>query len=150
MLVEGEQIVAVGRGADLRRDAAREHHLDGVLLPGFVDAAPQLELGAATALASPGPYVSWLQAVQGYTAGWSAETWAVSARRGVHLLLRSGSTCVGDAVLRGPGVPAAARAGLLGTSWIEIGWVDNREHDQVVTALAQAITGAVFLMRVGV
>ncbi|MGI8873830.1 MAG: amidohydrolase family protein [Egibacteraceae bacterium] len=139
VLVAGERIVKVGRAVELRRDAVREHHVEGVLLPGLVDGATQVELGAATALAAPGPYVPWMKAVSGYTASWSAQDWAGSARRGVHLLLRAGTTCAGDAVLRGAGVPAAARAGLGGTSWVEVGWVDNREHDQVVTALERTL-----------
>lgn len=139
VLVEGDTIVAVGEATALRRRAGREQHVDGVLLPGLVNAHTHLELADAGELAQPGPQHRWHDAVDGLTSGWSAEQWQHSARRGVLHALRWGTTCVGDVVHNGAGVPAAVRAGLAGDSWVQISEVDVREHDGVLAALRHTL-----------
>ncbi|CAN5912524.1 amidohydrolase family protein [soil metagenome] len=139
VLVTGDEIVAVGDATVLRRDADREQHIDGVVLPGLVNAHTHLELADAAQLAQPGPQHHWQQAVDGLTDGWEPARWQHSARRGVLHALRWGTTCVGDVVHRGPGVPAASRAGLAGDSWVRIADVDVREHDAVLSALRHTL-----------
>lgn len=139
VLVSGDTIVAIGEGIALRRDADREQHVDGVLLPGLINAHTHLELADASRLAQPGPHHRWVAAVDGATASWTPEQWQRSARHGVLHALRSGTTCVGDVVHRGPAVPAACRAGLAGDSWIRIADVDRREHDAVMGALRHTL-----------
>ena len=139
VLVSGDAIVTVGEATVLRRDADREQHVEGVLLPGFVNAHTHLELADAVDLAQPGPRHHWQRAVDGMTATWSPTRWQHSARRGVLHVLRWGTTCVGDVVHRGPGVPAASRAGLTGDSWVQIVDVDVREQDAVVAALRHTL-----------
>ncbi len=139
VLVSGESVVAVGEATVLRREADREQHLDGVLLPGLVNAHTHLELADAAALAEPGPHHLWARAVDGATAQWDDARWQHSARRGVLHALRHGATCVGDVVHRGAGVPAAVRAGLAGDSWVRIADVDVREHDAVLSALRHTL-----------
>jgi len=140
VLVSGEGIVAVGEATALRRRAEREHHVDGVLLPGLVNAHTHLELSDAAWLAQPGPHHRWQDAVDGLQRTWTPEQWQHSARRGVLHALRWGTTCVGDVVHSGTGVPAASRAGLAGDSWVLISDVDAREQDRVLAALRHTLT----------
>ena len=139
VLVEGDRIVGVGSAADLRPHAARSHHVDGVILPGLVNARTRTEHTDAAQLAARGTHRDWVEAVAGYTAGWDDARVSRSAQRGVHALLRAGTTCVGDVIGRGPGVPAASRAGLHGDSWVEIDDVDVAHHDAVLSALERTL-----------
>ena len=140
VLVSGDTIVAVGEATALRRQADREQHVDGVLLPGLVNAHTHLELADAAWLAQPGPYHRWQDAVDGLLSTWTPRQWQHSARRGVLHALRWGTTCVGDVVHNGAGVPAACRAGLAGDSWVQITDVDIREQDDVLAALRHTLS----------
>lgn len=124
VLVEAGVVLAVGPAAGLRQDAARVHEIDGVLLPGLVDAHTHLELADAAAVPPE---------------GWADERWGRSAHRGVTAALRGGATAVGDVVTRGPGVPAAAHARLHGTSWVEVDGVDVSHHDEVLAAVERTV-----------
>ena len=139
VLVSGERVVAVGEATALRRRADREQHIEGVLLPGLVNAHTHLELADAGWLAQPGPHHHWQDAVDGLLRTWTPEQWQRSARRGVLHALRWGTTCVGDVVHNGAAVPAASRAGLAGDSWVQIADVDVREQDAVVAALRHTL-----------
>lgn len=139
VLVDGEQIIAVGSADDLASSAERRHHIDGVLLPGLVDGHTCLEQSDAREIARPGPFHQWLRAVGGYVSMWGSERWARSARRGVQDALRHGVTAVVDTVVRGPAVPAASRAGLRGHSLVQVMNVDRREQDDVIAALRHSL-----------
>jgi aminodeoxyfutalosine deaminase len=139
VLVQDGLIMAVGTRSDLRPSADREHHVDGVLLPGLVDGHTTLEHSDARGLAKPGPAHLWLRALIGYTATWDAERWTRSAHRGVQDALRHGVTAVVDTVVRGPAVPAAGRAGLAGHALVQLQLVDHDEHDPVIAALGAAL-----------
>ena len=150
VLVVDGVVAAVGAAAALRRDAAREHHVDGVLLPGLVNGHTHLELTDAAALARPGPVHAWSAAVAGLTGGWSDERWSRSAHRGVLAALRGGATTVGDVTTRGPAVPAASRAGLRGHSFVEVRGVDATTVDSVAAQVAAALGLPAEGRRVGV
>ncbi len=139
VLVTDGVIMALGTRSDLRPSADREHHVDGVLLPGLVDGHTVLEHSDVREIARPGPFHVWLRAVLGYTSGWDAERWTRSAHRGVQDALRHGVTAVVDSVLRGPGVPAASRAGLAGHSLVQVMLVDADQHDDVLAAVATSL-----------
>lgn len=139
VLVDGDRIVEVGERSHLAREATRVHEVEGVLLPGLVDGSTVLEYADAAALAVPGPAHAWLAALHGTTAGWSGDAWTRSARRGVQQLLRAGVTAAGDVVLRGPAVPAASRAGVVGTSWVEVAMVDVDTVDAVLRQVEHAL-----------
>lgn len=138
VLVESDRVVAVGPRDELCARADRHHRVDGVLLPGLVDARTRIECADVPSPAN-GPYHHWRDAVVSPLAEWDGARVGRSAQRGVHALLRSGTTCVGDVVLRGPGVPAASRAGLVGDSWVEIDGVDVASQDDVVAALQRTL-----------
>jgi len=139
VLVSGDRIEAVGPAADLRGRADREHRVDGVLLPGLVNAATAVEHADADVLSAPGPLHAWLPALTGLTGRWDDEAWGRSARRGVQLLLRAGTTAVGDSVTRGAGVPACSRAGLVGDSRVEVAGVDVEHADAILAALERSL-----------
>lgn len=140
VVVDGDTIVAVGEAARLRGDADRVHEVEGVLLPGLVNGHTCVEHADARQLARPGPFHVWHRAVTGLTRTWDDERWSRSARRGVAQLLHHGSTAAGDVVHHGPGVPATARAGVVGTSWVDVRMVDHTEVDDVLPALAHALS----------
>lgn len=150
VLVHGETIVAVGDAAALRTDADRVHHIEGALLPGLVNAHTHLEYSDASELAQPAPFHSWIRALVGLTADWDEARWTRSARRGVQQLLRAGVTAVGDVVSRGPAVPASARAGLTGDSWVEVVMVDARHQDEVLAAVERALSLPAQGRRIGI
>ena len=140
VLVDNGLITAVGAADTLAASAGRRHHIDGVLLPGLVNGHTHLELAAAAALAVQGPFASWVLAVDGLSGGWAAETWGRSAHRGLLQALRTGTTAVFDTVTRGPAVPAASRAGLAGTSYVEISDV-GPEHAAAVAERVEHALG---------
>ena len=150
VLVTDGLITAVGDAARLAPDAGRQHHIDGVLLPGLVNGHTHLELADAAALAVPGPFAAWLQAVEGTVAQWSDERWGRSAHRGVLQSLRAGTTAVFDTVLRGTAVPAACRAGLAGDSFVEVDDVDVDAADDVLAQVEHALTLPAEGRRVGI
>lgn len=150
VLVDDGVIVGVAGRAELQREGVRHHRVDGVLLPGLVNGHTHLELCDAAPLARTGPHHAWIDAVDGFTSSWPDERWARSAHRGVLQALRTGSTAVFDTVTRGPAVPAAARAGLAGDSFVEVADVDVAEADGVLDAVEHALTLPAEGRRVGV
>ena len=150
VLVVDGAIAEVADAARLRPQASREHHVDGVLLPGFVNGHTHLELTDAAPLAAAGPLAAWLDAVAGLTASWPDEQWGRSAHRGVLQSLRAGTTAVFDTVTRGPAVPAASRAGLAGNSYVEVAEIDASDADRVLEQVEHALTLPADGRRVGV
>lgn len=150
VLVSEGAVVGVGAADVLARDATRRHHVEGVLLPGLVNGHTHLELADAAPLAMSGPLHAWLDAVEGMTSAWPAERWERSAHRGVLQALRSGTTTVFDTVTRGPAVPAAARTGLAGNSYVEIADVDATHADAVLAQVEHALTLPAEGRRVGI
>ena len=139
VLVTEGRIAAVGGRAELADDADRVHEVDGVLLPGLVDASTRVEHADALRLSRPGPHHAWVRALDGTLADWTPDAWARSARRGVQQLLRVGVTAVGDVVGDGAGVPATCRAGLAGDSFVDVAMVDATHQDTVLAAVEHAL-----------
>lgn len=150
VLVDGSRIAAVGDRRELQRQATRHHRVEGVLLPGLVNGHTHLELFDAAQLALSGPHHAWTEAVDGFTSLWDGERWGRSAHRGVLQSLRSGTTAVFDTVTRGPAVPAASRAGLAGTSFVDIADVDIADADEVLEQVEHALTLPAEGRRVGI
>lgn len=149
LLVEADRVVAVGPASELRPRVERHHHVEGVLLPGLVDARARLEC-ADVPPSDSGPYPRWRERLVAATSEWDDARVSRSAQRGVHARLRAGITCVGDVVLRGPAVPAASRAGLVGDSWVEIDGVDVSSQDQVLPAIERTLALPAPGRRVGI
>ena len=139
VLVVDGRIAAVDQAATLRPSAAREHRVAGVLLPGLVNARTYLEHTDGAFMAPGGAASDRAVALTALLATWPSERWGRSAHRGVLSSLRAGTTAVGDVVTRGPGVPVACRAGLVGDSWIQVANVDDDSHDAVLEQLSVSL-----------
>jgi aminodeoxyfutalosine deaminase len=99
VLVRGNRIAAVGRWRDLA-PASRARLVDlgeKVLLPGLVNAHCHLDY---THMAGQFAYVQsfteWLQLITSTKAGWELADYLASWRCGAEMLLRTGTTTVGD------------------------------------------------------
>ena len=119
VVVDGDRIVAVGHDVAPPGVRVRAHH--GILLPGLVNAHTHLEYGPRFAdLATGGlAFPAWIAELTVRRRPMVAADWLLEARGSVHALLSTGTTCVADVVTSGPGVRAAALAGLAGTSYVE-------------------------------
>jgi len=127
VLVDGDRVAAVGPARDVVPAGVRVRAHRGVLLPGLVNAHAHLEYGPSFAdLASSGlAFPAWIAQLTRRRRGKDDTSWLVEARGSVHALLRTGTTCVADVVTTGPGVRAAALAGLAGTSYVEAVGADD-------------------------
>lgn len=128
VLVEGDRIVAVGPAAELataHRDA-RVRAWPGILLPGLVNAHAHLQYTDFADLAGAGlDFPAWIRALTARRAQFGDPEWVASARRGVHALLRAGTTAVADVVTDACVLAPLARAGLAGVSYLEEVGVDD-------------------------
>lgn len=128
VLVEGGRIVAVGPAAELAaaHGGARVRAWTGVLLPGLVNAHAHLQYTDFAELAGAGlDFPAWIRALTARRAQFGDAEWVASARRGVHGLLRSGTTAVADVVTDACVLAPVARAGLAGVSYLEEVGVDD-------------------------
>ncbi|MBM3887879.1 MAG: amidohydrolase family protein [Verrucomicrobia bacterium] len=93
--MDGEWIVGVGKRTDF--DGPFTDLGECVLLPGFINAHCHLDYSdMAGRLPFRGSFTDWISEITGLKRTWSAEDYEASARRGVDLLLRSGTTTVCD------------------------------------------------------
>ncbi len=147
--VAGDRLVAVGPLAEVSGQYPDSPVLSysGVLTPGLVNAHAHLEYGPSFAdLACAGlPFVQWINTLVGRRDAMTAEGWLADARGSVRAALASGTTAVADVITIGPGILAAAEAGLAGVSYVEtVGIDDDRwpaERDRLTAALAAAPPG---------
>ncbi|MDX1952521.1 MAG: amidohydrolase family protein [Verrucomicrobiota bacterium] len=98
LLIEGKQIAAVGRWADLRDFNAPLLDLgDSILLPGLVNAHCHLDYTAmAGKLPPPRQFPDWIASILAYKAHWTYTDYAQSWISGAKMLLRNGVTSVAD------------------------------------------------------
>lgn len=123
VVVDGDRITAVGPAAELaeRHPDARVRRWQGILTPGLVNAHTHLQFTDFAHLASSGlPFPQWLAAMNRDRAGYTDARWQESARRGVHLMLKSGTTAVADIVSNRAVLVPVARSGIRGISYIEV------------------------------
>ena len=131
VLVDGGQVVAVGRAGDEYGDARVRRHR-GVLMPGLVNAHAHLEYGPPFAdLATSGlPFTQWIAELTKRRMAMTDEEWTAAARGSAHQLLAHGVTAVADIVTQGPAVGVATSTGLRGISYVELAGVDDARWDQ--------------------
>lgn len=152
VIVEGEHVRAVGPVAELDTDGLRRYHVDGVVLPGLVDAATLVELSDAVDAAAPDAARALVRPAgdEAVAAEWSADRRQRSARRGAQQLLRGGVGLAVDHVRWGPGVPALARSRLSGDSLVDVGAVGIDEADGVAAAVRARLDRRSAGRRIGV
>lgn len=149
VLVEGDRIADVGtRDALVRRhSAARLRRWPGALTPGLVNAHSHLQYTGFADLATSGlDFAEWITVMVRRRATVTDQGWVEATRHGVHLMLRSGTTCVADVVTDVAALAPTARSGLAGISYLEAVAVDQRSWDdgareQLLAALATVPSG---------
>ncbi len=146
VLVDAGKVVEVGPREQVVRRACgatvRDH--TGVLVPGLVNAHTHLEYGPAFAdLASAGlAFPDWIAQLTARRRPFTDADWLVAARGSVHAALRTGTTAVADIVTSGPGIRAAAMAGLAGTSYIEAAGADDGRWPAKLALVEGILDGA--------
>ena len=99
VLISGSRIVAVGAWPELAA-AAGDRVVDlgeSILLPGLVNAHCHLDYtDMAGKIPPPKNFTDWIQAIVALKAHWSYTEFAQSWLRGAKMLLRTGTTTVGD------------------------------------------------------
>ena len=102
LLLDQGQVVRVLDSADEVQRASRETGVEpqnfaGILAPGWVNAHAHLELSCFAGGCEPGTdFQAWVRWLMSAKANTSASEWAASVRQGVHRLIATGTTCVGD------------------------------------------------------
>ncbi|MFI1385553.1 amidohydrolase family protein [Embleya sp. NPDC020886] len=121
VLVEDGRIVAVGPRGELATAGARERVWRGVLTPGLVNAHAHLQYTDFGDLALSGlAFPEWIRVLTARRAEFSEVMWQESARRGVHHMLRSGTTAAADVVTDPCVLVPVGRSGLRGISYVEV------------------------------
>ncbi len=122
VLVDGDRIAAVGPRGQLvaEHPGARERAWRGVLMPGLVNAHAHLQYTDFEELNALGePFPVWLGHMVAKRATFTDPMWQESARRGLHLMFRTGTTAVADIVTEPAALVPTARAGIGGISYLE-------------------------------
>lgn len=99
VLVSGNQIAAVGRWRDFARHRARHVHDLGevLLLPGLVNAHCHLDYTNMAGMLPPqDSFADWIKLITSTKAEWEYADYRESWLRGASMLLRTGTTTVGD------------------------------------------------------
>ncbi len=128
--VSGDTIAAVGPLDAVLAAVpdARVRRWPGVLTPGMVNAHAHLQYTDFGDLATSGlPFFTWIRTLTERRRTWAPAQWRESARRGVHELLRTGTTCVADVVTDAAVLPVLARSGLAGTAYLEVVGVQSQD-----------------------
>jgi aminodeoxyfutalosine deaminase len=98
VVVEGARIVAAGAYRDLK-PAKVDHDIDGVLMPGLINAHTHLELTNITRPPAPIAFTDWIIEISQQIRG-DKETFASrradAVRQGIAQCIKFGVTCVGD------------------------------------------------------
>lgn len=134
VLVDGDRVLDVGPRARLAAEHpdVRERAWAGILTPGLVNAHAHLQYTDFEELnALDVPFHVWIGKLVTKRATFTDAMWSESTRRGLHLMLRSGTTAVADIVTDPAGVlPPTARSGIGGVSYIEIVFEDARSWSE--------------------
>ena len=120
-------VVVEGRVADIQPSLPRDMVAADVVTPGLVNAHAHLEYGPGFAdLATGGrTFPEWLATMIARRHALSTAQWEGEARASIIALLATGTTCVADVITHGPGIGAAADAGLAGISYVESVGIDT-------------------------
>jgi len=111
--ISGRHIRAVGKWRELSRefDGPVIDLGESILLPGLINAHCHLDYSAMAGLfAPPRRFTDWIKLITSTKASWSDEEFAASWQKGARMLLRTGTTTVGD---------IEALPGLLPQAWNE-------------------------------
>jgi len=133
--VRGNRIIAVGRWRDLAGNRRQTIDLgEAALLPGLVNAHCHLDY---TALAGEFPppkiFTDWLKLITTAKSGWSFTDYLRSWGAGAEMLVRSGTTTVGDIEALAELLPRVWESTpLRARSFIELIGITNRRSSQAI------------------
>ena len=100
IIISGQRISKVGRWRDLRSQNPEQKSLDlgeVIVLPGLVNAHCHLDYThMAGQFPPPKVFTDWLKLITTTKAGWSLSEYSASWREGAQMLVRTGTTTVGD------------------------------------------------------
>jgi cytosine/adenosine deaminase-related metal-dependent hydrolase len=133
VLVDGDRVVAVGPRPDLAaaHPGVRERRWAGVLTPGLVNAHAHLQYTDFEDLNALGqPFPVWIGELTARRSTFTEAMWCESARRGVNLMLDSGTTAVADIVTDACVLAPTARSGIGGVSYLEVVFQDARSWSE--------------------
>jgi aminodeoxyfutalosine deaminase len=153
VVAEGDRILAVGPRAELARryPAARVRTWPGVLTPGLVNAHAHLQYTDFAELASAGlPFPQWIRELTTRRSAFTAGMWQASTRRGLHALLRTGTTAVADVVTDPCVLVPTERSGLRGISYLEVVAADDRRWARLRGAVLAQLDGAAGARQLGI
>lgn len=149
VLVDGDRIAEVGPRAELagRYPAAERHAWPGLMTPGLVNAHAHTQYSDFEELNSLGePFAVWITRMAAKRATFTRQMWQRSARRGLELMVASGTTAVADIVSDPEVFEPSAQSGLAGISYLEAVFLDARAwagggRDRFAAALDTAPAG---------
>ena len=166
VLVDGDRIAAVGTRTALleANPGVRERAWGGgagagtaggkqtVLLPGLVNAHAHLQYTDFEELNSINePFHVWINLLTAKRSTFTEAMWQKSTRRGLHLMLKSGTTAVADVVTDFGVLQPTARSGIGGISYLEVVFQDAQSwSDGGRAALLAGLDGAPAGRAVGV
>lgn len=133
VLVDGDRVLALGPRAALAaaHPGVRERRWAGVLTPGLVNAHAHLQYTDFEDLNALGqPFPVWINELVARRPNFTDAMWCESARRGVNLMLDSGTTAVADIVTEACVLAPTARSGIGGVSYLEIVFEDARSWSE--------------------
>jgi len=146
VLVDGDRIAEVGPREELaaRHPGVRERAWTGVLTPGLVNAHAHLQYTDFEELNSLGePFPVWLGRMVEKRPTFTEAMWQESARRGVHLMFKTGTTAVADIVTEPEVLQPTARSGIAGISYLEAVFEDAQSwSDSGRARIVAALKGA--------
>jgi cytosine/adenosine deaminase-related metal-dependent hydrolase len=120
-------------------------------MPGLVNAHTHLQYTDFAELAeSELSLPDWIRKLTAKRSAFTEADWVESTRRGIHMLLRTGTTAVTDIATDRCALMPPARAGLAGISYLEASGDDQRWRGGVRDWAVTAIAGAPSSRRVGV
>jgi cytosine/adenosine deaminase-related metal-dependent hydrolase len=126
LLLDGDQVAAVGTRKDLETDGVRVRAHRGVLMPGLVNAHTHLQYTDFNDLALTGKaFPEWIATVAARRSTFDDAQWQSSARRGIHQAITTGTTAVADIVTDPAVLPVLARSGLAGIGYLEALFLDD-------------------------
>jgi cytosine/adenosine deaminase-related metal-dependent hydrolase len=97
VVIRGNRIVAIGPASELPKSAERIDLGDALLLPGLVNAHCHLDYTDMAGHIPPQKsFIDWIMLMLATKAEWSYSEFAESWVRGARMLLRTGTTTVGD------------------------------------------------------
>lgn len=122
VLLDGDRIAAVGPRSRLaaKHAKARQYAWSGVLTPGLVNAHAHLQYTDFEELNSlDQPFPVWLGRMVAKRPTFTKAMWQKSTRRGLRLMLASGTTAVADIVTEPEALGPTAKSGIAGISYLE-------------------------------